>query len=241
MSERPGHLKAQLVEQPGIGLLLVVLTLAVSLLGMALLQLDDVLHHHPRWPAARPGIELAVVPLAAIAATRFRVGADRLTSLRDGGRAPALSLLMAATLVGLVVYLAWSWTTSLTTFGPDEFGVIRWLGTALAAVFTMIWLPLFPRITATLAGMIAGPTLFAALGYAFFASHMRLRPLPGDGTGVEIGVLSILTTLVWMAGAIWLSRRGDSAKAMPKAGHPLVHAIWIGALMLGLTAWGAAY
>ena len=84
----------------------------------------------------------------------------------------------------LCAYLAWSWRTPLTTFGPEsQFGVVRWLGTALAAAFTVVWLPLFPRVMATLAGMIAGPALFALVGYTFFGSHMQIYWPGSDGRG----------------------------------------------------------
>ncbi len=44
----------------------------------------------------------------------------------------------------------------------------RWPG--LWEGFTWFWMPLFSQITATLAGMIAGPALLAITGYPFLVS-----------------------------------------------------------------------
>ena len=55
-----------------------------------------------------PGIELAIVPLAAIAAARLRFGAGRILALRRSRVGPWLPLLMAASLFGLAVYLVWT-------------------------------------------------------------------------------------------------------------------------------------
>ena len=72
-------------------------------------------------------------------------------------------------------------------FGPElEFGLLRWLGIVLAAGFAWVWMPLFPRITATLAGMFAGPALFAIIGYTFFASCM-----PADDSVRSERILSV--------------------------------------------------
>ena len=81
---------------------------------------------------------------------------------------------MAAALAALCAWLVWSWGQPQASFGPDRFGYARWLGTALAAASTIFWLPLFPRLTAILAGMIAGPALFAGLGYLFYESFLTM-------------------------------------------------------------------
>ena len=166
-------------------------------------------------PAKYRGIELTVLPLVAIGAARRPRSADRLLSLRWTGINPFLPLLMAASLVGLLAYLAWSWSTPLTAVGPDEFGVIRWLGTALTATFAFIWLPLFPRVTATLAGMIAGPALFAVVGYAFFASQMVSTGdrWGSDGPSTGAPVFGFLMTLVWVLGALFLTYLGRQSEA----------------------------
>ena len=140
--------------------------------------IDQILHHVPEgWSHTRlRGIELTIVPLSAIAAAWLRPGADRIQAIRETRAGPWLPLLGAAALVGMSVWLSWSWDLPQASFGPDRFGYARWLGTALAAAFTIFWLPLFPRVTATLAGMIAGPAIFAGLGYLFFESFLTKPP-----------------------------------------------------------------
>ena len=118
------------------------------------------------------GIELLVVPLTAFAATRWRIGAGRIELLCAGKAQLILPLLMAATLAGLFCYLIWSWSLPQAAFGPDQFGLTRWLSLVLLAAFVWFWLPLFPRLTATLAGVFAGPALFAAIGYVLFPSFL---------------------------------------------------------------------
>ena len=240
----------QLVNQPKRSVLLV-----VELLGMAALlvllafvmwgfsvagafALDYTLHR-ALWTAKLAGTELAIIPLTAIAATKWRFAANRLQTFRASDIGPFLPLLLAATLFGLMTYLRWSWLTPLNAFGPDEFGVVRWLGTALAAAFTMIWLPLFPRITATLAGMIAGPAVFAVIGYTFLGSYMRNPGLSQLESWVGIGLFFLVAVLlVWMPVALWLSHRAWLGEVVRQGRRPLSHALWSGALMLLLTVWG---
>ena len=160
-------------------ILLVLVVLAVTYtfgLFLAARGVDNLLHHFPeRSSHSRlTGIELTIVPLSAIAAAWLRPGADRIRALRETWAGPWLPLRMAATLVGLCAWLAWSWHLPQASFGPDQFGYARWLGTALAAAFTIFWLPLFPRVAAILAGMIAGPAIFAGLGYLFFESFLTM-------------------------------------------------------------------
>ena len=220
--------------------LLVLLALVMwmfSLVGAV--ALDETLHR-ARWTAKLAGTELAIIPLTAIAATKWRFAANRLQTFRASGFGPFLPLLLAATLFGLMTYLRWSWLTPLNAFGPDEFGVVRWLGTALAAAFTMIWLPLFPRITATLAGMIAGPAVFAVIGYTFLGSYMmnpHLTQLENWGVATLL-VLLVPVLLVWMPVALWLSHRAWLGEVVRQGRRPLSHALWSGALMLLLTVVG---
>ena len=237
MKEGTGRDIEQFVERATMGLLLAALVLVILFFGPQAYQLDQVLHHRLRWPAALPGIELVIVPLAALAAARWRFAANRLISFRTSLMGPYLPWLMAGSLAGLIAYLGWSFTTPWTTIGPaSEFGVVRWLGTALAAAFTVVWLPLFPRITATLAGMIAGPALFAVIGYALFGSHMSSNL--GSEPAMAAGMQGLLATLVWIPGALWLSHRTRLGDVVRRGRHPLIHASWSGAVMLCLTAVG---
>ena len=122
-----------------------------------------------------PGVELVIVPLAAIAAARLRFGADRVLALRASRVGPMFPLLMAASLLGLLSFVVWTWVTPWTVFGAQpDFGVLRWLGIVLAAGFTWLWMPLFPRITATLAGLFAGPALVAIIAYPFMGSCVSI-------------------------------------------------------------------
>ena len=240
MSARARHPLALVAEPLGTGLLLLVLCLVIWVFGTRMLAGIDEALHHTGWPANRTGIELAVVPLIVVGAARCRRCADRFRSLRWTGINPYLPLLMAASLVGLITYLVWSWATPLTLVGPDEFGFLRWLGTALAAAFAIIWLPLFPRITATLAGVIAGPTLIAVIGYAFFASQM---PASGDrwgsdGPGTGAPVFSFLVTLLWLIGALFLSYLGRKSEPAATRPRPLSHSLWSGGLMVLATLVG---
>ena len=217
-----------MVEGLGVGILLVVLVLVVFIFGTrGAFLLDDTLHHSNDWRGPWPGLELMIVPATAIGAARWRWGAERILALRINRAEPWIPLLMAAALVGLIAYLVWSWDTSLNNVGPDEFGLVRWLGTALAAILTVVGLPLFPRFTATLVGMIAGSTLFGLLGYTFFGSHMEIY----EGTDGPIGfafLFSMIFTSVWVVGAALLSR----------GARPLFHAMWSGVVMLALAAFG---
>ena len=161
-----------------VALVLVLVALVLLFSGyLAGRGIDEILHPPP-WERRAPltGIELTIVPLSAIAAAWLRPGADRIGAVCETRAGPALPLLMAVALAGLVAYLAWTWLQPVD-FGPDRFGSVRWLGTGLAAAFTIIWLPLFPRLMATLAGMIAGPAIFAGIGYTFFNSFLTSPPL----------------------------------------------------------------
>ena len=177
---------------------LVVVGIAVTYtfgLFLAAGGVHNFLHHFPEGSSHSrlTGIELAIVPLSAIAAAWLRPGADRIRALRETWAGPWLPLLMAATLVGLCTWLVWSWLLPQASFGPDQFGYARWLGTALAAAFTIFWLPLFPRLTAILAGMIAGPALIAGIGYIFFGSSPIVcgqRALTGPAAA-EVAICSL--------------------------------------------------
>lgn len=172
-----------------------------------------------------PGIELTIVPLAAIVAPRLRLGAERIRSLHKGKIRLFLPLLMTTSLVGLTAYLVWSWGLPQAELGPDEFGVVRWLGVALLGAFTWFWLPAFPRVTAKLAGMIGGPALFAAAGYLLFSDAFKNEPgyseISTVFTAFAVLLAIIAEPLMLISGRLWLS---SSA-----------HAALTGASMIGLS------
>lgn len=233
-----------MVEGPGLAMFLLVVLVALVMLifgAWGAFLLDDTLHDRTSWSAPRPGIELMVVPLTAIGAARWRWGADRIIALRQSRIDPCLPLLMAAALVGLIAYLVWSWDTSLTLVGPDEFGLVRWLGTALASASTVVWLPLFPRVTATLAGMIAGPALFGLFGYAFFGSQMQIHYWGSDGPWRVAMNFSLLATPLWILGAVLMSHWTRRGEIKQQGAGPLFHAAWSGLVMLSLAILGVTF
>lgn len=171
------------------------------------------------------GVELTAVPVTAIAAAKLGLAPDRLALLHQGRMRLFLPLLMAASLVGVAAYLVWSLNLPQSVFGPNEFGVFRWLGVALLAAFTWFWLPVFPRVTAKLAGMIGGPTLFAAAGYLLFAEVIKNEPGSSEISGVYTMLAVVLALaadlLLLVSGRLWW--------------NPRAHAVWTGVLMAGLS------
>lgn len=233
-----------MVEGPGLAMFLLVVLVALVMLifgAVGAFLLDDALHDRDGWPAPRPGVELMVVPLTAIGAARWRWGADRIIALRSRRIDPYLPLLMAVALVGLIAYLVWSWDTSLTRVGPDEFGLVRWLGTALAAVSTVVWLPLFPRVTATLVGMIAGPAVFGLFGYAFFGSQMQIHSPGSDGPLGAASNFALVATAAWILGALLMSHWTRGGEVKQQGAAPLFHAAWSGVVMLSLAILGVTF
>ena len=205
------ELTEQLSERLGWAALVLVAVVVAFLFGVRLVVIGiDELLHPPPWERWAPllGIELTIIPLSAIAAARLRPGADQIRAIRETRAGPYLPLLMAAALAGLVAYLVWSWLQPADV-GPERFGYARWLGTALAAAFTLIWLPLFPRLTATLAGMIAGPAIFAVVGYVFFESFLTIPPpsiYEACPFPLLFGVLAVQIGFVLLSGAVsWMS------------------------------------
>lgn len=171
------------------------------------------------------GVELTAVPVTALAAAKLRLGASRLALLHQGKIRLFLPLLMAGSLVGVTTYLVWALNLPQSEFGPNEFGVVRWLGVALLAAFTWFWLPVFPRVTAKLAGMIGGPALFAGAGYLLFAGALKNEPGYNEIATFYAACAVVLAVgaelLLLTSGRLWLS--------------PRAHAVWTGALMMGLS------
>lgn len=188
--------------------------------------------------AALPGVELTIVPLMAIAASRMRSGAVQHLTLRMKAFRPLLPLLMALSVVGLTLYLIWSWQLPSTVFGTElEFGPLRWLGTVLAAAFTWFWMPLFPHVTAILAGLIAGPTLFAVIGFTFFDCYMRTTGHP-ESAAFGTFTLSLLVTWIWILGTLLLTFLSVLGHEGHKWGRPLYHSAWSGVVMLAPALFG---
>ena len=206
---------AELFQHLGWVVLVLALIVVAFTFGLFLAQagIDQILHDFPGWGRRHSrltGIELTIVPLSAIAAAWLQPGADRIRAIRETPVSPHVPLLMAAALVGLIAWLVWSWHLPQASFGPDGFGYARWLGTALAAAFTIFWLPLFPRLTAMLAGMIAGPAVFAGLGYLFFESFLTRPPedcYESDCVlyGISLSLLALAIGFVLLGGFRFLA------------------------------------
>lgn len=143
------------------------------------------------------------IPLAAIGARWKRPGAMRIRAIRDTWAAPYLPLLMVGSFVGLLAYLVWSSHYAPAGVGPDGFPLSRWLDTALTATFAIVWLPLFPRVTAILTGVIAGIVVFALFGYILLESSLShgdgcaLGPLLYSSLAMLIG-FSLLSCIGWL-------------------------------------------
>ena len=193
-----------------------------------------------QFDATLPGIELTILPFAAIAAARLRLGADRIPALRASRVGFLLPLFMAASLFGLGAYLVWTWGLTRTEYEPEpEFGRLRWLGIVLIASFTWAWMPLFPRITATLAGMIAGPALFAIVGYTFFGACMQADDAVSfERMVIQAFLVSIPATIVWALGALWLSTWARHGAETHHPFHLLHFAGWSGLITLTLALFG---
>ena len=245
MNRQNGGTVAPAVEALGWVVLLVLLAAVMWWFGGELANgIDNFFRLGPGYTYAKvtlPGIELAIVPLTAVTASRLRFGVARILALRASRVGALLPLLMAASLFGLVAYLVWTWMSPQAAFGSLlEFGWLRWLGVVLLAGFTWVWLPLVPRVTATLAGMIAGPALFAIIGYSFFGSCMPEHVPGGIERSYAAGLLiaSSFAMLVWAGGALWLRARARTGTETHAPSHSLLFATWSGLIMLALALLG---
>jgi len=158
-----------------------------------------------RGPVA-DGVEFIALVLGTVVAAWAQPWAGRIRALRDSALGPFLPLLLAASIAGLSAYLLWAGQSPQADLGPDPFGFAHWAGTALAIAFPLIWLPLFPRLTTILAGMIAGPAVVAILGYSSFESLLSNgeecynAPLAFSLLAPQIGfVLLSKTNPIWLA------------------------------------------
>ena len=244
----------RLVDRLGTAVLLVVAVGAMLIWALVLswLGIDRALHgddlvrtydpetgQHTAVPL-RVYMDFVAIPLAAIAAARLRWGAEWIAASRASRVGPLLPLLGAAVLVGVLSYWAWWGEHPHHLFGiHPQFGVQRWVSVALMAGVGYGGMMLFPRLTASMAGAVAGPALFAVVGYTLFPSFM--------------GVASSLITIEEARRADALSSAGLlGAQAVALAAiltmlssarlrrHPLSYALWVGALTLCLAVFGTA-
>ncbi len=225
--------------------LIVVIWIAGVLAGSRMHQLyrgdgygsfDDIMQHS--W--------FMIAPLAAIAAYRLRFGADRLLALRASRFEPIFAGLMAVSLILLATYFAgFGMLPWIASDKWNGFGVLSWLGIVLAAGFTWVWLPLFPRITATLVGMFAALGLIAIVADPLFGSCWAEYDPASESSDTLFSFyfifVSPLATLVWAVGALWLRALGRSEIETSSPYCLLLFAGWSGAIVLALAVTGTAF
>ena len=186
----------------------------------------------------RPHIDFVAIPLAAIAAVWLRCGADWITARRAR---PLFPLLGAVVLFGVVSYWVWWGLQPHYLLGiPPDIGVQRWISVALMAGVGYVGMILFPRLTAWLAGAVAGPTLFAVVGYTLFPSFIEAASKSRYTSREAEEHLADTLVVVFNSGAVAVAIAAIVTMILSKRlrGHPLSYALWMGAFMLCLAASG---
>ncbi len=175
-----------------------------------------------------PHIDFVAIPLAAIAAAWLRWGSDWIAAPGEPGASlarPLFPLLAAAVLCAVLWYWGWWGLNPHDLLGIHPlFGVQRWISVALLAGVGYVGMMLFPRLTAWLAGAVAGPAFFALVGYTLFPSSMR------DPEGRLIDILS--NAFLWGSLAVAIAAILSIAMSERLSRHPLSYALWMGVFML---------
>ena len=91
---------------------------------------------------------------------------------------------------------------------------------------------LFPRLTASMAGAVAGPALLAVVGYVVFPSVMRDPEDPLAHTVAVVFAWGFFVAFVAATLMMLVSARLRQ--------HPLSYTLWVGALMLQMAVSGTA-
>ncbi len=186
------------------------------------------------WILLLPHIDFVAIPLAAIAAAWLRWGSDWIAAPGEPGASlarPLFPLLGAAVLCAVLWYWGWWVLNPHDLLGIHPlFGVQRWISVALMAGVGYAGMMLFPRLTASMAGAVAGPALFALVGYTLFPSFMQDPE----------GRLADMLTDIFGWGALAVAIAAILAMAVSKRlrRHLLSYAFWMGALMLCLAVSG---
>lgn len=209
----------------------------------------------------RVHIDFVTIPLAAIAAVWLRWGADWIAAPRapreirarprwgDESTPPPRAstarhlfpLVGAVVLFGVVSYWVWWGFNPHYLFGiPPHIGVQRWISVTLMAGVGYSGMILFPRLTAWLAGAVAGPTLFAVVGYTLFPSFLEAASKSRYTSREAEEHLADTLVVVFDSGAVAVAIAAIVAMILSKRlrGHPLSYALWMGAFMLCLAASG---
>ncbi len=198
----------------------------------------------------RYGVELLIVPVAALAAAVFGSVRAKIARLQSSVVRPFLPAIAIAALI-LIFYghILQSWQTSDMDGGPvPEFAVARWFGALLAGAFAFVLAALFPRVAGILAGMIGGPALFAVIGYGLFPSFMSpvetmASDMASTGAFPVVLVATLVPVLSWIV--LWVFREPKSWRwwllgrgEVPSRASLLTYAFWSGAVLFGLALWG---
>lgn len=181
---------------------------------------------------------LVILALLAIAAgvlwqaarEEARVSAAEATDWPRESSTPWVPWVGAALAFAVIAFVVWSWAPPQTLVGPREFGVARWVGTALLAATAYLGMIFFPRLTAAMAGAVAGPALFAVVGYILFPSLMQ------DPEGRLVGTLvtaSVVVATLVVTAALFAITFSERLRR-----HPLSYAVWTGALTFCLAVSG---
>ena len=255
----------QLVERLGTAVLLVVAVGVMTIMGVFHLWvtgIDRSLHRSyfiddGSREALWVHIDFVAILLAAIAAAWLRRGADWIAAprvIRARSRwgevgtpppeaspaRPLLPLLGAVVLFGVFLYWVWWGLNPHHLFGiHPQFGVQRWISVALMAGVGYFGMILFPRLTASMAGAVAGPTLFAVLGYTLFPSFMGAASNLNTITDAEARLADMLVVVFnWGALAVAIAAILTMLLSKRLRQRPLSYAVWMGALMLCLAVSG---
>ena len=199
---------------------------------------------------AREGIELAVIPLAAVVAAVVPPPADRIKALPTSRIGHWLPLLAAVALVALFLLIASSWyitnTDTVARVWQFCFFLVRVLWVVPAMVFTYGFVMLYPRLGATLAGAIGVPGLFGvvALGFpeslvrSLEAHHGRHLALPWPmSTGPE-GVFMVTAGAAVAVALLAAALLAANFRVWPRT---LCYGVVSGAIMLYLAVYGYVF
>ena len=200
----------------------------------------------------RYGVELLIVPVAALAAACFGSARAKIARLQSS----AVRSFLPTMAIGALILIFWghilqSWQTYEIGWGPvPEFAVARWFGALLVGAFAFVLAALFPRVAGILAGMIGGPALFAVIGYGLFPSFMSpvatmASDMASTGEFPVVSVATLVPVLSWIVLWVfrepkswrwWLLGRGEE----PSRASLLTYAFWSGAVLFGLALWGTS-